>query len=652
MKQGLKKKTLIIALIGGNAILGVTAVQAKEPQQIFTLDPMVVTATRYEKRDVEIAASTEIFTKEDLENTGATNVVNALSNALGVAFTTYGPDGSSQGSKNSNITIRGMDRGTLVLINGSPLNLNGRYNLEDLPLDSVGRIEIVRGGGSVLYGSEAIGGVINIITADGVKNKVTVSAGSNDRQQYEASYQAGKLSLAASHKHWGKSSKISELLTSSKNMNYYLKDMNKDSIFLNYKFDNKSNLMLQHTESEKSHDYFFGNGYADNLVGKNRYNRNYEYDKTFIQYNYNDGIWHGNAYYNEAKSETGKTDFYSSSGSDKGYPKYSHDKDKNYSYGFDLNRTWKVNKGKYLAGITFQKESYNPDEYANEAWSRNNYSIYAQYDRSFDDRNNLIISGRQSWGELAEETIDNFSGQIQYIHKLTDNQSLYTSVGQSYRMPYLRELYSSGKGYLTGNNKLKPEKGIHYEAGWKKETKSHMWKVAFFNYFIKDNIDYTLSDSGQSYCTNQDVKNTGVEASVKYQGDDGFSYNFGIAYGDPKAKTKRDNAPASVKVKDYWDRQFGRFQLTGGIGYKKDKWAVNLTSTYMWQRVASPTSSPAFDIKPYLLTSLHLKYSMDKHSDIIFAMENLLDREDNFGGSTTAYYSTPRSYLLKYSYNF
>ena len=138
---------------------------------------------------------------------------------------------------------------------------------------------------------------------------------------------------------------------------------------------------------------------------------------------------------------------------------------------------------------------------------------------------------------------------------------------------------------------------------------------------------------------------------MKYQGDNGFNYNIGFSYGDPKAKTRKDNA-LNKNVKDYWDRQYGRFQINGGIGYTYGKWSTNLTANYMWQRVASPSSDHSFDIKPYLLTSMNIKYAVDDNSDITLSMENLLDREDNFGGSTTAYYSTPRCYLLKYTYKF
>ena len=62
LEKSMGKSALMVALVTGNVIWGGTAVYAEEPNQTFTLDPMVVTATRYEKRDVDVPASTTILT--------------------------------------------------------------------------------------------------------------------------------------------------------------------------------------------------------------------------------------------------------------------------------------------------------------------------------------------------------------------------------------------------------------------------------------------------------------------------------------------------------------------------------------------------------------------------------------------------------------
>ena len=163
LEKSMGKSALMVALVTGNVIWGGTAVYAEEPNQTFTLDPMVVTATRYEKRDVDVPASTTILTGKELKDTGANNLGVALSKVPGVAYKQFGPAGASMGTMINEVNIRGVSNGTLILVNGNPVSWRGKYNLEAIAVDNIERVEIVKSGGSVLYGSEAMGGVINII---------------------------------------------------------------------------------------------------------------------------------------------------------------------------------------------------------------------------------------------------------------------------------------------------------------------------------------------------------------------------------------------------------------------------------------------------------------------------------------------------------
>lgn len=163
MKSNFSKGLLMTALITGSVIWGGTNVFAEELQE-YSLDPMVITAQRMETKDLKTPAAVEVVTKEKIENSGAGSAYDVLQNALGIMSSAQGPNGAAMGSMTSKIIIRGVDKGTLVMVDGVPMNQDGKYNLEDIPSDMIEKIEIVRGGGSVLYGSEATGGVVNIIT--------------------------------------------------------------------------------------------------------------------------------------------------------------------------------------------------------------------------------------------------------------------------------------------------------------------------------------------------------------------------------------------------------------------------------------------------------------------------------------------------------
>lgn len=658
MEKCFSKSLLMTALITGTVLWGGNSVFAQENEQEFTLDPMVITATRYEKKDVEIAAATEVIDSKRIENTGAVNVQQLLQTVSGLVYQSKGPGGASLGSMTSKVSIRGVEKGTLVLMNGTPISYRGLYNLEDIPVDNIERIEIVKGGGAILYGSEATGGVINIITKDKMSNSVKVGLGNNGRQNYNLNTQAGKVGVSYNYDKWGDIGKISDsvsVLSSSKdkNMSNYFDGSEKNNFMLTYKFDDNFNVLYRHGKANSYFDYRFADDRYGDVNGKIRYNRKYEKTEDFAQFNFkDDNGFKGNIYYNKNDLQGTGIDFYTSGGSNKGYPKSKDSKEKNLTYGYDLQKLWKENHNNYLIGTTYQREEYQERDAGvwDEKKSRNNFSVYGSWETGVDTDNIFTLSARETWttGANEDKNFDNFSAQAQYLHKLNDAQSIYLSVGQSFVMPSLSNMYSIGEGNkVVGDPNLKPQTGIHYELGYKYETDKHKYKAALFTTEIDDKISFSKGGD-KYYAINEDFKNTGIELSAEIDTDNGWSYNYGLTYSDPKSKTNTDK---SGVITD-WRRTFGRLQLNGGITYNKDKWTANLTANYLADRVLTTNTKGVADAKPYLLTTFNLKYSPDKNSDINLSIDNVLDRRDNVNHSSACYYSTPFTFLLSYNYKF
>jgi outer membrane receptor for ferrienterochelin and colicins len=133
-------------------------VPAEEPETVHQLDDIAVTGTRTEKRLKDTPVVTEVITSEEIENSSAATVTEILDD-YGVMFTSDG--------MGDYIQLQGMGEGrVLYLIDGRRVagRIAQRLNGETMPLVNVERIEIVRGPQSALYGSDGIGGVINIIT--------------------------------------------------------------------------------------------------------------------------------------------------------------------------------------------------------------------------------------------------------------------------------------------------------------------------------------------------------------------------------------------------------------------------------------------------------------------------------------------------------
>ncbi|HIU64896.1 MAG TPA: TonB-dependent receptor [Candidatus Avacidaminococcus intestinavium] len=658
VKKRALNKSLILSLVLAGTTLGISCeVSAEEAvTESFTLDKMIVTATRYEKKDLEIAAATEVLTRKRLDRTGARNVQQALAKVNGIVYQAKGPGGGSLGSMTSKVSMRGVEKGTLVLLNGSPVNWRGLYNLEDIPLDNVERIEIVRGGGSVLYGSEAMGGVINIILKKEVNNSVKAGIGNRGQQNYNFSTQQDKLSFSYNYDKWGNLGKVSSTLTEAskptdKEMYNRFKGSEKNDFKIGYKLSDYVDFNYNHGESNSKFAYTYGKNYGV-LEDIKRYDRNHERTKDFLQFNFEDkkGL-KGNLYYNFNQLHSTGTDYYNSSAEKNTNPIAKNSKEKNLTYGYDVQKVWNSDRTKLLFGTTYTREEFEDYEknVKGEDYSRNNFSVYGQWEKNINTQDILTLSARETWttGAAQNKNYDNFSAQGQYLRKIDATQSIYLSVGQSFTMPSFSNMYSAGNNMVVGDPNLKPQKGIHYEMGWKKDHEDHKWRLAIFNYKITDNISFSKTGN-KYYAINEDLKNTGIEFGVDIAGDNGWSYNYGLTFGNPKSKSKSEK----VGTKDYWDRAFGRWQIDGGISYSKEKWDTSLTASYLAARVLTPSSSPAFKTKPYLLTTLSTTYKADKHHQFNLSIENILDRKDNINHSSSAYYSAPINYMFSYQYNF
>ena len=128
---------------------------------------IVVTATRLETPEKKVGSSLTVITGEELVRTGKTFVLDALESVLGLSTVRNGGPGAA-----ASVSVRGANsEHTLFLLDGlelnDPINPSRSYDVSHLPLSQVERIEILRGPQGLLYGSDALGGVINIITRAG-----------------------------------------------------------------------------------------------------------------------------------------------------------------------------------------------------------------------------------------------------------------------------------------------------------------------------------------------------------------------------------------------------------------------------------------------------------------------------------------------------
>lgn len=665
------KKSKILSCAVAFALTGFAGVGAAD---VYQLDTVTVTANRYEKNEFDVPASIQVISQEKLVQTGQNNLQQAMGFMDGIVYSSMGPNGTAVSSMTSKAIIRGVTDGTVVLMNGTPINWRGKYNLEDIPLESIEKVEVVRGGGAVLYGSQATGGVINIITKKKMNNSVSVGLGNDGQRSAGVTVGAGKFSMAYNYAKWGDLGFISSSWANRSSvyktpeMRQHFINSKKHDVLMTYKMNDNFDLLYNHNVSKNNWEYVFVQGLKAGVNAKPgdvRYDREYEREKDFIQLNYRDkSDVSGHIYYNKNTLKTAGTDYFSDEGKLRKekdgkvtiWPQDTMGKEKNLSYGYDVQKVWGEGTAQtFLLGTTYERNEFVKDVYASQKdeRGRNIFSVLGSWEKAFGHQNKLTVSGRKTWTTGADENknFNNFSGQVQYLHSLNENENIYASIGQSFVLPSFSQMYAGGEGSrIEGNKDLSPEKGIHYELGWKKDKDNVQYKVALFALKIKDNITYSedRNKKGLFYAINEDFKNHGLEASVTVKKDNGFTWHGGITLQDPKSKS----TGKKLNIKDYWDRAYGRFMLNFGVNYEKDKWTASLNANYLADRVLTPSSDHSFAEKPSLLTSVNIKYMPNEVSDINLSMNNILDRDDNICHGITHYGSTPFSYLLTYRYKF
>jgi hypothetical protein len=631
----------------------------------YSLGEVVVTATRTQKRDIDVPAATTVITAEDIKKSGAANASDALEKVNGFVYKSFGPNGAAMGAMTNEVNVRGLKGGALVLMNGNPIAWRGKYNLDQIPASQIERIEIVKGGGSVLYGSEAVAGVINIITKKKSTNEMHAGFGNYGQRSCGVTLGDDKFGFYYNYDKFGRRDKLTYTdyeqarLHAQTRTDIY--DIVKQNMGVTYRVNPRLDFQVGYYETEGKYsrtvtavDNTHGPTAAQHIrIGEPYNRRKYETKQYITQLNYRDSKWKGSLFFNTGTLEfKGPSYFDSRTGLRTPNGRY-HTREKNMTYGIDMQRTWRVNpKSTAILGVDLMHERFAdiPTDAStdNARYSRNNWGVFGQWEQRFDERNTGIFGLRETWttGAARGQNYHNLSASAQWLHKLNRENSVYLNVSQSFVMPTFAQMYPNNDRQMAAPD-LRPQKGVNYEIGWKQKHNGHSWKAALFHMRVKDNITARVNRIGgraEYQYTNEDFRNIGLELSNEIQGTHGFSYNWGLTWQNPQTK--------SSKKMLGWERTFGRIQLTGGVTYKKDKWTSSLSASYLADRVQSPSDAPAYRSKPYLLTTWNTTYAPDENSELSLRIDNVLNRNDTTMHSGSEYYVAPINYLLSYSYRF
>ncbi len=607
-----------------------------------------VTANRIALLNLDTPAAMDVITDKDIMNSGAKNAFDAVNMVPGITSFSYGASGLEYGAMDSRVNIRGLERGSLILVNGVPMNLNGKGGLSSIPTGSIARIEVLKGAASALYGSDAMSGVVNVITKTPTKEggSATIGVGNMGSQTYKINYGTPRFLIGVERGFFGKQDPSTPVRTDSvshpRGYEYYTaRDKgNSLGVFMSGKLSDKVTLNFSRFEGKSAYAQL---STESNATNRNRHSTTYAYNdsKNNASLIYKDGNTTGTLFYND-RDLKGKNRKHS-------LPSYTSN-DSNYiarQYGFDVQHEWDFRGGKdyLIGGVLGKRETYRTTSgpvYASP--HRHSLALYGSYSYQINPTWTTIVGLRYTDIKDPVKNQHVLTPQFQLNHRINKESSVYMNVGKAFTMPNLSDTFKTvNRQYqsVSGRN-LKPEEGWNYELGYKHITDKDSWKVAafymdfknFFSWKPDSNGRYTIRVNGGRY------RNVGIEAEYGRKLTDRLKMSVGASYSNPK----------QMEIdKNYWKQANPKLQFTGGIHYNSSTWTAGSSINFVTKRMKNRDGG----INPNLVAwNAYVGYQFNENSSIRLDARNLLNRHNVISNGDWEYWDEPFNYQLSYTQKF
>ena len=564
------------------------------------LDEVVVTGSKIEISRKLVPLSVSQITKQDIESTGQMNILPALNSFVPGIFVTernivgFGVSTTGAGS----ITIRGVSSSpntdVLVLIDGHPQyeGIFGHPLADAYVASDVEKVEIIRGPGSILYGSNAMAGVVNIITKqqheDGLRVNAGASYGSWNTQKYFGTigYKKDKLSLFASLNH----DQTDGIRTNT--------DFNINNAYAKLGYEIYKGLTL--TADYSSANYVANdNGPTTSLV-PNPGHIDISRGKASMSLE------------NKFENSEGGLNFYHNFGTHSTIDSLSgkfHSTDRND--GVMLYQAFKLSTGTTItAGIDYKQYggAVTQTFITDSLYLITELAGYAYAQHTFFDK--LTVSAG-----LRLENNSKFGNVLIPLaglnFNLTNNTTFKASVSKGYRSPTIMELY-----LYAPNPDLQPEQLMNYEMSWLQSLLNNRLNIELTAFMVNgDNLIQVVVPPFPAKRQNVgSFNNKGLEFSARYVVNRHlhFNMNYNYLYLDKPVIA----AP--------------RQQFNLGANYSYKIWNLNVSTQYIENLYSFTTTDPSKRniIEPdYLLLNARLSAKPLKYLELFVSGNNLLNQQ-------------------------
>ena len=650
-------------------------------------DVTVTTATKTEKNIDGVSASVIVITQKDIERISASTLKDVFEKipSINAQFGRF-PHPSS--ASKASVSIRGAGaNGTLILIDGKRLSgeTEGPYELNRIPASMIERIEIVKGSMSTLYGSDAIGGVINIITKKVDKNSSTLDVkygqnGHGEAKEKNVNFTTSGTKEDIKYKLFGS---IIDTSSYSKNKSYtqvatnpttgavlVANPQNNISGTNKVTFSDDANVKNVGTRIEKNLNDNVSLGFDLNYLDENR-----------------EGTYIGSAAFSggglikntPVNSEDNNRRFDVSSdlkyqinddlsGQTKVYRSYYKKRNETTPINFagpistkfsanvtidtiESNLTYVLNDSNIITtGLEFREETRDSSAINPVASSSNFITKKVQYKSLFIQDEIALTNSLNATMGARYDKISNADNkatiQTGLVQKLTENTNLRANYAQGYRAPDIAELYVVSPSYKDGKRfgsdvifgpktsayELKPEQSQTFEIALSNRMDKLFSEIVLFNTKIDDKIELVSYGSGNAkYYTSENLDKVdikGVELNLDYTLNDNADLNFNLTYLNTEDKSTNKELIFTPDL-----------SASLGFNYKiLSNVATNLSLRYLGEQYSDTQNTATTD--DYTLVDVGVKYDVNKTLTLYTGIDNIFDTkiEEELGTNVGAYY--------------
>jgi vitamin B12 transporter len=500
----MKTKNLYVAAFLGLAQLALLKSNALAQQRpVSVLNEVVITASRSPKKISEIGKVVRVISAETLAKSQGRTLPEVLNNIAGI---TIGGNGSNPADVKA-VYMRGASAAnTLILIDGIPVNdaseISGEYNISAIPIDIIERVEILKGGNSTLYGSDAVAGVINIITkkgTGGLSANVLATAGSYDTYKQVLGLSGQIQNTTVSFNATNSDSENFSSAAPAKGITNFDKDgFHQKSVLLNIgqqlntRFSLKGNVQANNNMADLD-----AGAFSDAL--------DYNYNKSSFlagvggRLALNKGTLNFNLSQNNVKNK------YNNLGSVTNNTGNITHLETNLNYNFSKSID-------LAGGVSYRKlstEQHNP--YSSALFADNNMasaftSLFFRTNTGFQAELGGRLNNHSDYGS-------NFTYTINPSYLFAEQYKIFVNLSSAYRVPSLYQLFSA-----YGNLALEPETTTSFETGFDLNfTQNINLSLSYFKRDVENVIDFGQIATNKFGYINQNR-----------QQDNGFELEFGL----------------------------------------------------------------------------------------------------------------------------